>query len=150
MKTGKVLKGSFFSMRRKPATRNRPASFLTAKIELLSPRKSQSMTVPIDSRRRAATLSLVVILLLGVVVIGIAVFTVVKIMGGQIEVSNATDAGILNVAHNAIYQAKVPIAGTDFLPLIAPESAPLQSHSGSGSPCLFECFHHGSGSPEQR
>lgn len=58
-------------------------------------------------RRKGATLGLVAICVLVVVVIGTAVFFLIKILGGGREIANATDAGALNVAKHIIRDARV-------------------------------------------
>ncbi|MBS2002862.1 MAG: hypothetical protein U0103_10790 [Candidatus Obscuribacterales bacterium] len=58
-------------------------------------------------RRKGATLGLVAICVLVVIVIGTAVFFLIKILGGGREIANATDAGALNVAKHIIRDARV-------------------------------------------
>jgi len=58
-------------------------------------------------RRKGATLGLVAICVLVVIVIGTAVFFLIKMLGGGREIANATDAGALNVAKHIIRDARV-------------------------------------------
>ncbi|CAN5680856.1 hypothetical protein BH10CYA1_BH10CYA1_64290 [soil metagenome] len=58
-------------------------------------------------RRKGATLGLVAVCVLVLVVIGTAVYFLVKILGGGREIANATDAGALNVAKHIIRDARV-------------------------------------------
>jgi len=53
-------------------------------------------------RRQGATLGLVAVCVLVIIVIGIGCYFLAKIFGGGREVANATDAGALNVAKNAM------------------------------------------------
>ncbi len=53
-------------------------------------------------RRRGATLGFVAILALVLIAIGVAFFVITKFLGGGREMANATDAGVLNVAKQAI------------------------------------------------
>ncbi|CAN5623517.1 hypothetical protein BH10CYA1_BH10CYA1_42680 [soil metagenome] len=53
-------------------------------------------------RRQGATLGLVAVCVLVIIVIGIGCFFLAKIFGGGREVANATDAGALNIAKNAM------------------------------------------------
>lgn len=61
------------------------------------------------SYRRHGMLSMVVLCVFIVILFGVAFFILAKIIGGQGEVRNATDAGILNVAKKAINKISVPI-----------------------------------------
>ncbi|MBS1954306.1 MAG: hypothetical protein JST89_08970 [Cyanobacteria bacterium SZAS-4] len=58
-------------------------------------------------RRKGATLGLVAICVLVLIVVGTAVYFLVKILGGGREIANATDAGALNVAKHIIRDARV-------------------------------------------
>ncbi len=58
-------------------------------------------------RRKGATLGLVAICVLVLIVVGTAVYFLVKILGGGREIANATDAGALNVAKHIIRDAHV-------------------------------------------
>jgi len=53
-------------------------------------------------RRQGATLGLVAVCVLVIIVVGIGCFFLAKIFGGGREVANATDAGALNIAKNAM------------------------------------------------
>lgn len=53
-------------------------------------------------RRQGATLGLVAVCVLVIIVIGIGCYFLAKIFGGGREVANATDAGALNIAKNAM------------------------------------------------
>lgn len=53
-------------------------------------------------RSKGATLGLVAVIALVIIVIGVAIFILVKIMGGGRELANATDAGVLNIAKKAL------------------------------------------------
>ncbi len=53
-------------------------------------------------RSRGATLGLVAVCALVIVVLGIAIFALLRIMGGNRETTNAVDAGALNTAKQAI------------------------------------------------
>src|SRR5216684_2489028 len=59
-------------------------------------------------RGTGSTLGLVAVCALVIVLIGIACFFLAKIFGGGREVSNATDAGTMNVARKSMYY----VAGT--------------------------------------
>lgn len=73
-------------------------------------------------RRRGATLGLVAIVALVVIVIGVAFFILVRMMGGGREVANTTDAGALNLAKKAM---KVPVGPVplEFSRLTQPENS---------------------------
>ncbi|HEY9786702.1 MAG TPA: hypothetical protein V6D17_14970 [Candidatus Obscuribacterales bacterium] len=53
-------------------------------------------------RRRGATIGLVAVVALVVIVLGLFVFFMAKMLGGAHEISNATDAGALNLAKRAL------------------------------------------------
>lgn len=53
-------------------------------------------------RKRGATMSLVIIVTVTIVVLGIGCYFLVKLLGGGREISNAADAGALNIAKQAI------------------------------------------------
>lgn len=53
-------------------------------------------------RRRGATLGLVAVLVLIIAILGIGFFFVARFLGGGRELSNATDAGVVNVAKHAL------------------------------------------------
>lgn len=61
-------------------------------------------------RQRGATLGLAAACVLVVIVIGVGFFFLSKIIGGGREVANATDAGALNVAKQAIRRGAVTLA----------------------------------------
>ncbi|MBS1989595.1 MAG: hypothetical protein JSS83_03705 [Cyanobacteria bacterium SZAS LIN-3] len=61
-------------------------------------------------RQGGATLGLVAACVLLVIVIGVGFYFLSKIIGGGREVANATDAGALNVAKQALKRGTVPIA----------------------------------------
>jgi len=65
-------------------------------------------------RTRGATLSLVAVTLLVVVILGVAFYFLMKILGGGREVANATDAGTLNIAREAMINPMIPSEG-DFV-----------------------------------
>jgi hypothetical protein len=60
-------------------------------------------------RRKGATLGLVAACALVIIVLGFGVFYLAKLYGGGREVANATDAGTLNVAKNALVQPAVQL-----------------------------------------
>jgi|GEM_PF-523029 len=62
-------------------------------------------------RQGGATLGLVAACVLLVIVIGVGFYFLSKIIGGGREVANATDAGALNVAKQALKRGSVPLAG---------------------------------------
>lgn len=49
-------------------------------------------------RKKGATLGLVAVCVFVVIVLGVGFFILSKIIGGEREVANATDAGVLTVA----------------------------------------------------
>lgn len=61
-------------------------------------------------RKRGATLGLVAACVFLVIVVGVGFFFLSKIIGGGREVANATDAGALNVAKQALRKGAVPLA----------------------------------------
>ena len=69
--------------------------------------------------RRGATLSLVIACIFLIVIVGMAFFAIVKILGGSAEVNNTTEAGILNVAKNSLTKITVDVDG-DLKYTIAP------------------------------
>lgn len=54
------------------------------------------------NRRRGATLGLVAVCVFVVIILAVGFFILAKIIGGEREVGNATDAGVLIVARNAM------------------------------------------------
>lgn len=54
------------------------------------------------NRRRGATLGLVAVCVFVIIVLAVGFFILAKIIGGEREVANATDAGVLVVARNAM------------------------------------------------
>jgi hypothetical protein len=58
-------------------------------------------------RRRGATLGLVAVCVLVIIVLGIGFFILSQILGGGREIANATDAGVLTVARNALSPANI-------------------------------------------
>lgn len=58
-------------------------------------------------RRRGATLGLVAVCVLVIIVLGIGFFILSQILGGGREAANATDAGVLTVARNALSPANI-------------------------------------------
>lgn len=73
-------------------------------------------------RRKGATLGLVAVCVLVIIIIGIGGFFLCKLFGGGREVANATDAGALNVAKQALVYVdtnptsplRVPFGSSDF------------------------------------
>ncbi len=63
------------------------------------------------NRRRGATLGLVAVCVFVVIILAVGFFILAKIIGGEREVANATDAGVLIVARNALSPT---IVGVDF------------------------------------
>lgn len=63
------------------------------------------------NRRRGATLGLVAVCVFVVIILAVGFFILAKIIGGEREVTNATDAGVLIVARNAMSPT---IVGVDF------------------------------------
>jgi hypothetical protein len=63
------------------------------------------------NRRRGATLGLVAVCVFVIIVLAVGFFILAKIIGGEREVANATDAGVLIVARNAMSPT---IVGVDF------------------------------------
>ncbi|HNA74011.1 MAG TPA: hypothetical protein PKW73_11760, partial [Candidatus Obscuribacter sp.] len=61
-------------------------------------------------RQRGATLGLAAACVLVVIVIGVGFFFLSKIIGGGRQVANATDAGALNVAKQAIRRGAVTLS----------------------------------------
>jgi hypothetical protein len=85
-------------------------------------------------RRKGATLGLVAVCVLVIIVVGIGCFFLAKIFGGNREVANATDAGALNIAKNAmkkndpLSRVSVSLPGpgnryADFVPLADPPNS---------------------------
>jgi hypothetical protein len=73
-------------------------------------------------RRTGATLGLIIVCVLVIIVIGIGCFFLAKICGGGREVTNATDAGTLNVAKEAVRSTFVQTASpADFLAISDPQ-----------------------------
>jgi hypothetical protein len=74
-------------------------------------------------RRQGATLGLVAVCVLVIIVVGIGCFFLAKIFGGGREVANATDAGALNIAKNAMKRAdaivSVPVPGSQYSDFVA-------------------------------
>ncbi|MDQ5937412.1 MAG: hypothetical protein QG574_4771 [Cyanobacteriota bacterium erpe_2018_sw_21hr_WHONDRS-SW48-000092_B_bin.40] len=62
-------------------------------------------------RQRGATLGLVAACVFLVILVGVGFFFLSKIIGGGREVANATDAGVLNVAKQAVRRGAVPLTG---------------------------------------
>ena len=62
-------------------------------------------------RQRGATLGLVAACVFLVIIVGVGFFFLSKIIGGGREVANATDAGVLNVAKQAVRRGAVPLTG---------------------------------------
>jgi len=60
-------------------------------------------------RRKGATLGLVATCVLVIIVLGVGVFFLAKLFGGGREVANATDAGTLSIAKNALIQPAVQL-----------------------------------------
>jgi len=60
-------------------------------------------------RRRGATLGLVAVCVLVIIVLGIGFFILSQILGGGREIANATDAGVLTVARNALSPANINV-----------------------------------------
>lgn len=75
-------------------------------------------------RRFGATLGLVAACILIVAIFGLAVFFLIKIMGGGREIANVSDAGILNVAKNVLVKVGVP-APPEFNACAEPAGAPI-------------------------
>jgi hypothetical protein len=66
-------------------------------------------------RRKGATLGLVAACVLVIIALGFGVFFLAKLFGGGREVANATDAGTLNLAKNAMVSPSVTLApGSEF------------------------------------
>ena len=66
-------------------------------------------------RRKGATLGLVAACVLVIIILGVAVFFLAKLFGGGREVANATDAGTLNLAKNALISPSVTLpANSEF------------------------------------
>jgi hypothetical protein len=69
-------------------------------------------------RRQGATLGLVAVCVLVIIVVGIGCFLLAKMFGGGREVANATDAGALNIAKNAMKKndalVSIPVPGTQY------------------------------------
>jgi hypothetical protein len=63
------------------------------------------------NRRRGATLGLVAVCVFVIILLAVGFFILAKIIGGEREVANATDAGVLIVARNAMSPT---IVGVDF------------------------------------
>jgi hypothetical protein len=61
-------------------------------------------------RRRGATLGLVAVCVLVIIVLGIGFFILSQILGGGREIANATDAGVLTIARNALSPANINVA----------------------------------------
>ncbi|HEY9717462.1 MAG TPA: hypothetical protein V6C69_08335 [Trichormus sp.] len=61
-------------------------------------------------RRKGATLGLVAVSVLVIIMIGVGCFFLAKICGGSREVTNATDAGTLNVARAALRSRDAEVA----------------------------------------
>lgn len=62
-------------------------------------------------RQRGATLGLVAACVFLVILVGVGFFFLSKIIGGGREVANATDAGVLNVAKQAVRRGAIPLTG---------------------------------------
>jgi hypothetical protein len=60
-------------------------------------------------RRKGATLGLVAVCVLVIIVLGIGFFILSQILGGGREIANATDAGVLTVARNALSPANINV-----------------------------------------
>lgn len=60
-------------------------------------------------RRRGASLGLIAIAALVVIVIGVLFFFLIKLLGGGREITNATDAGVLNVAKKAMTEYGIDV-----------------------------------------
>jgi len=76
-------------------------------------------------RRKGATLGLVAVSVLVIIVIGVGCFFLAKICGGGREVTNATDAGVLNVAKEALRSQYVAVSPpVDFTSVGDPSANP--------------------------
>ncbi len=64
-------------------------------------------------RKKGATLGLVAVCVFVVIVLGVGFFILSKIIGGEREVANATDAGVLTVARKALSPTLVNVALTN-------------------------------------
>ena len=64
-------------------------------------------------RKRGATLGLVAACVFVVIILGVGFFILSKIIGGEREVANATDAGVLTVAKNALSPTLVKASLSD-------------------------------------
>jgi hypothetical protein len=64
-----------------------------------------------NRRKRGAALSLVAVTLLIIIVLGVAFYFLTKVLGGGREVANATDAGTLNIAREAMINPMIPSEG---------------------------------------
>ena len=62
-------------------------------------------------RQRGATLGLVAACIFIVILVGVGFFFLSKIIGGGRQVANATDAGVLNVAKQAVRRGAIPLTG---------------------------------------
>lgn len=62
-------------------------------------------------RRRGATLGLVAVVTIVLVVLGLGIFFLIKILGGQRELQNAVDSGVLNVAKQSLRTPTVNLFG---------------------------------------
>jgi len=75
-------------------------------------------------RKKGATLGLIAVCVLVIIVIGVGCFFLAKICGGGREVTNATDAGTLNVAQQALTskysRVGIPATSPDFMALADP------------------------------
>ncbi len=61
------------------------------------------------NRRRGAALGMVAVCVLVIIVLGICFFVLSQILGGGREIANATDAGVLNVAREALNDTTVNV-----------------------------------------
>ena len=77
-------------------------------------------------RRNGATLGLVAVSVLVIIMIGVGCYFLAKICGGGREMTNATDAGTLNVAKNALRSTQASVAApSEFTALADPPGSGL-------------------------